>query len=105
MDDTGKKTCVDTHRDDDGELLLVFGAGTTVDDLRIALDGLPGGAELFHLHATWHCGADDCDGSDLPPHLSDDPDEEHHYVVMTLAFDQPELPETVTVPDSPEGLA
>ena len=78
----GIKTIADTSgpvhvAHDDGEINLTFGAGITVGDLAEALGNVSQDAMLGDLGTTHFCGADDCEGSDVP-------DETHDYFVTTL---------------------
>jgi hypothetical protein len=71
---------VDIHREDDGLICVTFGAGTEVGEIRGALESLPGDSAVNDVVVSWFCGADDCEGIEVP-------DEEHEFPVLTLIME------------------
>ena len=91
---------VQTHREDDGDTYVIFGAGATVADLGEALAALPQDAVLGDLETRYFSEAEgaECKGQSQP-------DAAHTIFIATIGVYPEELDEVVKVPDTIEELA
>jgi hypothetical protein len=88
---------VNLYREDDGDLVLVFGAEILASDLAAALAELPADGMLWALGVSYFCGADGCRGQP-------EEDDEHVYFAASLHIDPADLPESAPIPATIEGL-